>query len=236
MRKMLMLMLGVIALCTHLLAQNRTVTGRVIDSQGNGLPNVSIQVRGTSQGTVSAADGSYSLNVPANATLVFSSVNMTPQEMSIGTQTTINVSLAAGNTSLQEVVVTSFGIRRDRRTLGYSVTQLNTEQVTQTHTTNITNALSGKIPGVRISGSGGSFSGSSIIIRGYNTFTGNNQPLFVVDGIAIDNSGGGIALQTGPVNSNRAIDINQEDIETISVLKGLRLLPYTGQGLLMVLY
>ncbi|MDQ3682836.1 MAG: SusC/RagA family TonB-linked outer membrane protein [Bacteroidota bacterium] len=220
MRKILMLMLGVFALCTQLLAQTRTVTGRVTDNQGNGLPNVSVQVRGTNTGTVSTADGSYSLNVPANATLVFSSVDMATREMAVGDQTTINVSLTASNTNLQEVVVTSFGIRRDRRTLGYSVSQLNTEEVTQAHTTNITNALAGKIPGVRISGSGGSFSGSSIIIRGFNTFTGNNQPLFVVDGIPIDNSGGGIALQTGPVNSNRAIDINQEDIETISVLKG----------------
>src|SRR5678809_219791 len=87
-------------------------------------------------------------------------------------------------------------------------------------TTNITNALAGKIAGVRVSGSGGSFAGSSIIIRGYNTFTGSNQPLFVIDGVPVDNGGGGNALQTGPNNSNRAIDINQDDIETISVLKG----------------
>ncbi|MEO5591343.1 MAG: SusC/RagA family TonB-linked outer membrane protein, partial [Chitinophagaceae bacterium] len=94
------------------------------------------------------------------------------------------------------------------------------EELTQAHTTNVTNALAGKIPGVKISGSGGSFTGSSIIIRGVTTLTGSNQPLFVVDGIPFDNSGGGAPLQTGPPVSNRAIDINQEDIENITVLKG----------------
>ena len=101
-------------------------------------------------------------------------------------------------------------LKKDKKTLGYGVTQVSAQELTQAHTTNITNALAGKIPGVRVSGTGGSFTGSSIIIRGYTTFTGSNQPLFVIDGIPIDNSGGGSPLQVGPTVSNRAIDINQE--------------------------
>jgi TonB-linked SusC/RagA family outer membrane protein len=221
MRKIVLLLVGVLAMFLQLLAQNRTISGRVIDAQGSGIPNVTVSVKGTKVGTVSTEDGSFTISVPAEGkTLVFSAVGMTTQEVNLNNQTSVSVVLQQTDANLTEVVVTSFGIKKDRRTLGYSVSQLNTDQLTQTHQTNITNALAGKVPGVRISGSGGSFSGSSIIIRGYNTFTGTNQPLFVIDGIPIDNSGGGIALQTGPVNSNRAIDINQEDIESMSVLKG----------------
>jgi hypothetical protein len=112
MRKILMLLLGVFALCTQILAQNRTITGRVTDSQGNGLPNVSIQIKGTNTGTVSAMDGSYSLSVSPSATiLVFSSVDRTSQEVAIGSRTTINATLAATNQSLQEVVVVGYGMK-----------------------------------------------------------------------------------------------------------------------------
>ena len=221
MRKFLCLIMAVIAMTTLSWAQ-RTISGKVTDDKGVPVPNVSIQVKGTQTGTVSGQDGSFSLTVPANAkTLVFSSVGMTTQEVSIGDQASVNVSLRnAAEANLQEVVVTALGIKRDKKTLGYDVSQINNQQLTQAHTTNITNALTGKVPGVRVSGSGGSFAGSSIIIRGYNTFTGSNQPLFVIDGVPIDNGGGGNALQTGPTNSNRAIDINQEDVESISILKG----------------
>ena len=121
---------------------------------------------------------------------------------------------------MSEVVVTAFGIKKNKKDLGYGVSQLSATELSQAHTTNITNALASKVPGVRISGSGGSFSSSSILIRGFTTFQGTNQPLFVVDGIPIDNGGGGTPLQNGPVTSSRAIDLNQDDIESISVLKG----------------
>jgi TonB-dependent SusC/RagA subfamily outer membrane receptor len=163
----------------------------------------------------------YSITVPTGATtLVFSYVHQAGLEITIGSQSVINATLKSEEKALSEVVVTAMGVKRDRKTLGYSVTDLKAEEVTMAHTTNITNALNGKIAGVRIQGSGGSFTGSSIIIRGYTTFTGSNQPLFVVDGIPIDNSGGGSPLQAGPSVSNRAIDLNQEDIESMTVLKG----------------
>jgi TonB-linked SusC/RagA family outer membrane protein len=220
MRKLLLLVMGVMLSATALLAQ-RTISGKVTDDKGAVLANASVTVKGTTTGTVTQNDGSYSLTIPGNArTLVFSSVDMGEQEVSIGDLTLINVSLKNADKNLTEVVVTAFGIKKDKKTLGYGVTQLSAAELTKSHTTNLTNALAGKVPGVRVSGSGGSFTGSSILIRGYTTLTGSNQPLFVIDGIPIDNSGGGSPLQAGPSVSNRAIDINQEDIESMSVLKG----------------
>src|SRR5260221_413057 len=220
MRKLFLFLGGVVFFAAQAIAQ-RSVTGKVTDEKGNPLPNVSVLARGTTTGTVTKADGTYTLTVPANAkALVFSSVDMSPIELAIGTQTVINATLKAEDKTMSEVIVTAFGIKKDKKTLGYDVSQVSAAELTQAHTTNITNALDGKIPVVRVSGSGGSFSSASIIIRGYNTFTGSNQPLFVIDGIPIDNSGGGTPLQNGPTTSSRAIDINQEDIERISVLKG----------------
>ena len=220
MRKLFLLLWGVVFFATQALAQ-KSVSGKVTDEKGNPLPDVSVVISGTNTGTVTKADGTYTLTIPANAkTLVFSSVDLSTVEIAIGTGALINATLKNEDKTMSEVVVTAFGIKKDKKTLGYGVTQLNAEELTRSHTTNITNALAGKIPGVRVTGSGGSFTGSSILIRGYTTFTGSNQPLFVIDGIPIDNSGGISPLQAGPSVSNRAIDINQEDIESITVLKG----------------
>ena len=220
MRKLFLLLWGVVFFATQALAQ-KSVSGKVTDAKGNPIPDVSVVISGTNTGTVTKADGTYTLTIPANAkALVFSSVDMSTVEIAIGTGALINATLKNEDKTMSEVVVTAFGIKKDKKTLGYGVTQLNAEELTRSHTTNITNALAGKIPGVRVTGSGGSFTGSSILIRGYTTFTGSNQPLFVIDGIPIDNSGGGSPLQAGPSVSNRAIDINQEDIESITVLKG----------------
>lgn len=220
MRKLLLMAAAMLLVVGNLMAQ-KTITGKVTDAMGNPLPNVSIIVKGSTTGTVTKEDGTYSLTVPANArSLIFSAVDMATFEAAIGSQSVINATLKIEDKIISEVVVTAFGIKKDKKTLGYGVTQLNTAELTQGHPTNITNALAAKVPGVRVSGSGGSFTGSSIIIRGFTTFTGSNQPLFVIDGIPIDNSGGGSPLQSGPTVSNRAIDINPDDIESMSVLKG----------------
>lgn len=203
-----------------LMAQ-KTITGKVTDEKGSPLPNASVIVKGTTVGTTTKEDGSYTLTLPAGAkSLIVSTVDMDPVEKLIGDGPVVDVVLRPQDRIMTEVVVTAFGIKKNKKDLGYGVTQLSNAELTQGHTTNITNALAAKVPGVRVSGSGGSFTGSGILIRGYTTFTGSNQPLFVVDGIPIDNSGGGSPLQNGPSVSNRAIDINQEDIESISVLKG----------------
>ena len=220
MRKLLLLFAaGVLSVC-QLWAQ-RTITGIVTDDKGSPMANVSVIIKGTKSGTVTKVDGTYSLSVSGSAkTLVFSSVEGGSQEVAIGEQSSINVTMKAQEKAMSEVVVTAFGIRKDKKSIGYSTTQLTNEQVNMSHNINITNALTGKVAGIRVNGSGGSFSGSSIIIRGYNTFTGSNQPLIVVDGIALNNGGGGNALQTGVTNSNRGIDLNPDDIESMTVLKG----------------
>lgn len=198
----------------------KAVSGRVTTEEGEPLIGATVIVKGTTVGAVTDITGSFRLNAPTNATtLVVSYSGYQSVETPIGEGGEINVILKE-SIILQEAVVTAFGVKRDKSNLGYAVTEISSEQLTLARTTNVTNALAAKIPGVRLQGSGGSFSGSHILIRGYTTFTGNNQPLFVVDGIPVDNSGGGTQLQRGPVTSNRAIDFNQEDIESISVLKG----------------
>ena len=220
MRKLLLFVMAILLYAGSLMAQ-KTITGKVTDEKGNPLPNASVIVKGTTTGTVTKDDGTYSLLLPSGAkSLIISTVDMDPIEKQIGEGNVFDVVLRPQDRIMSEVVVTAFGIRKSKKELGYGVTQLNNAELTQGHTTNITNALAAKVPGVRVSGSGGSFTGSGILIRGYTTFTGSNQPLFVIDGIPIDNSGGGSPLQNGPSVSNRAIDLNQEDIESISVLKG----------------
>ncbi len=208
----------VLPLCS-ILAQ-RTLSGIVSSDKGEALVGASVVLKGTTKGAITDIDGKYTLDIPNDAkTLTISYTGFNTQEIAIGTSNVLNISLAEGAV-LDEMVVTAFGIKKDKSNLGYGVSQVTSQELTTAHTTNITNALAAKVPGIRVSGSGGSFSSSSITIRGFTSFTGSNQPLFVVDGISIDNSGGGNALQTGVTNSGRAIDLNQEDIESISVLKG----------------
>ncbi|MGK2864235.1 MAG: SusC/RagA family TonB-linked outer membrane protein [Chitinophagaceae bacterium] len=220
MRKLLVLLTAILYFTGGLLAQ-KTVTGKVTDDQGNPIPNASVIIKGTNSGTVTNSDGTYSLTVPAEAnTLIFSAVDMTLQEMTIGTNSIVNLSLKSENRTMAEVVVTSFGIKRDKKLLGYSTPTIKAEDLTAVRNSNISNSLVGKVAGVRTQGSGGSFTGSSILIRGYTSVTGSSAPLYVVDGLPIDNSGGGTTLQTGATSSNRVVDINPDDIESMTILKG----------------
>ena len=218
--KKLLLVWSIILVSIGSIQAQKTITGTVNSDKGEPLVGASVIVKGTTTGGLTDLDGKYSVSVPNDATtLVVSFTGFTPKEVAIGAMSVVDVILEEG-AALQEVVVTAFGIKKDKSNLGYGVSQVSSEDLTMAHTTNITNALSAKVSGVRVSGAGGSFSSSSIIIRGYTSFTGSNQPLFVVDGVSVDNSGGGSSLQNGVTNSSRAIDFNQDDIESISVLKG----------------
>ena len=219
MRKILLLLLGVFVLCTQLLAQNRTLTGRVTDSQGNGLPNVSIQVKGTNQGTVSAMDGSYSLSVsPSATTLVFSSVDRTSQEVAIGSQTAINATLAATNQSLQEVVVVGYGTQQQRTRI-QAASVIRADEFTNTPILSPTQALQGRAAGVNMVNSSGLLGAApNVQVRGAASLLGGTQPLYVVDGVPLNDdviSGG----QGGGSGLNPLIDLNPNDIESITVLK-----------------
>ncbi|MBA2500705.1 MAG: SusC/RagA family TonB-linked outer membrane protein [Chitinophagaceae bacterium] len=203
--------------------QGRQITGTVRDANGIPLASVSVLEKGTSTGTVTDANGAFSINVSKpNATLVFSYVGMEPQELFLGTSNNYEVSLSAtGN--LSEVVVTAMGIRKEKRELGYSIQNVSGDDLNINRQSNVVNALQGKVSGVTISSTGGApGQGARILIRGINSLDAgrNNQPLFIVDGVEVDNS----TFTTGGGDSrgmtNRAADINPDDVESISVLKG----------------
>ncbi len=206
------------------LAQDSTISGKITDAkEGNALPGVNVIVKGTSIGVLSDFDGSYSIKIPKqDAVLVFSSLGYATKEIVVNAQTNINVSLAEAEEQLDEVVVTALGIERDRKTLGYSVTQLQGESISEVKTANALNALQGKVAGVNITPPSTGASGSSrVVIRGASSLSGANQPLYVVDGVTIDNTQLGAASQWGGSDFGDGISsINPDDIASVSILKG----------------
>jgi TonB-linked SusC/RagA family outer membrane protein len=209
-----------------LLAQTKVITGTVSSSvEGEGpIPGVTVQVKGTTIGTVTDANGKYTLSVPTNATtLIFTYIGMKKQEIAIGGRSEINGAMESDILGLDEVVVTALGISREKKALGYAVQDLGGEKIEKTKVSNIVNAFQGKLSGVQISNSdGGVASGVRILIRGVNSLSasGNNQPLFVVDGVPINNSTSDPGAYGGKDYGNAASDINPSDVENISVLKG----------------
>ncbi|WP_108424591.1 SusC/RagA family TonB-linked outer membrane protein [Flagellimonas amoyensis] len=201
----------------------QTITGTVSDESGVPLPGVNIVEKGTGNGVSSDFDGNYSIAVSdGNAILVFSSLGMETVEVSINGRSTINLSMKEDAQQLGEVVVTALGIRKDTKALGYSLTELGGDEISTVKTPNAINALQGKIAGVNITQNATGAAGSSrVIIRGNSTLTGNNQPLYVVDGIPIGNDNNGAASLWGGSDGGDGISsINPDDIASISVLKG----------------
>ena len=204
------------------------VSGTVTASEdGSALPGVNVLLKGTSNGTTTSADGKYTLSIPdGGGTLVFSFIGYTTQEVAVGTQTTVDVVMNQEVQSLGEVVVTAFGIAKEKKGLVYSVTEVKGSDFTQARENNVANALTGKIAGVNATGMATGPGGSSrIIIRGNGSLGGNNQPLYVINGMPMDNSSPqGSTESTGNANNVDRGDgiggINPDDIESISVLKG----------------
>ena len=204
-------------------AQEKTISGTVSDGSGLPLPGATVLVKGTSSGTSSDFDGKYSIKADQGGTLVFSFVGYTTKEVTVGASNTINVTLQEDAEALEEVVVTALGIKREEKTLGYAAQGLKGEAMTEARESNISNALSGKIAGVQVTGTSGSVGASSrIVLRGNSSIFGSNEPLYIVDGVPIDNSTAG--NNAGPFGGvdlpNGASDINPDDIESIQVLKG----------------
>jgi TonB-linked SusC/RagA family outer membrane protein len=206
-------------------AQTRTVTGLVTSAEdGSPIPGVSISVQGTTLGTVSDMDGRYSLQVPQDAqTLVFSFVGMATSEVPIEGRNTINVTLQPQAIGVDEVVVTALGTSRAKKSLGYASQGVSGDAVTATNELNPISALSGKVAGMQITGQ--NFAGSqNILIRGASSFSQNNQPLFVVDGVPISNENfNTVSAQTGTGGydyGSMINDLNAYDIQSIDVLKG----------------
>ncbi|MFP4060648.1 MAG: carboxypeptidase-like regulatory domain-containing protein, partial [Bacteroidales bacterium] len=172
-------------------AQRMQITGTVTNSQdGSTLPGVSVVVKGTTIGTITDYDGTYQLSVPEDATtLVFSFIGMKTLEVPIEGRTTVDVALEPDVLGLDEVVVTALGITRARKAVGYSVQDISGEDISDAQSTHVLNAISGKVAGVQITNSAGAAGSSvSMVIRGPASLTRSNQPLFVVDGVPIDNS------------------------------------------------
>src|SRR5690554_3867795 len=184
---MLILLFAFLSISSH--AQAQTVSGKVVSAEdGAGLPGVNVVLQGTTIGTVTDIDGNYTLDAPSNGTLVFSFIGFTTQQVAISNRSVVDVQLSSDIQQLSEVVVTALGIVREERSLGYSTQEVGAEELNKTRESNVVNALSGKVAGVQITGSGGTLGGSSrITIRGINSISGNNQPLFVVDGVPMAN-------------------------------------------------
>jgi len=238
MKRILLLVLTGIGIISSqfLWAQTATITGRVLDtSTSEYLPGVVVLIKGTTTGVVTDGAGSYSIKATPKQILLFSSVGYKPQEIAVGSSTTINVKLEVSTIVLEEALVTAeFGIKRPARSIGASTQTVKGADIADSGRENFVNSLQGRVAGVQITSSGGTpGSSSSVIIRGATSISGNNQPLYVIDGIPMSNTTfnpiGSLAAKSGsdPVVStanldfaNRGSDLNSEDIESMTVLKG----------------
>ncbi len=214
--KKIFVFLGLLIFITLKLAgQTRQVTGTVTYAHdGTPLIGVTVLIKGTTTGTTTDLEGRYRINASPADVLVFRFVGMDPWETPVGDRTVINASLREAATTLQQVVVTALGIEREVRTLTYNVQEVGSQAIASSRQENLVNALQGRVSGVQITSMGGApGAASEIILRGATSVDGDNQPLFVIDGIPISNS-------SVRGTTNRAVDINPSDIESISVLKG----------------
>ena len=218
--------LTVLCLClaSAIQAQNVSVKGTVTDETGQPVAGATVKVKGYTTGTITDANGRYTLSTPANSTLEFSCMGFKGQSVRVGSaDSSVNIRLDEDVAGLEEVVVTALGIKKEQKALGYSVASINADELVKTGAPNFAAALYGKAPGVRVSSApGGNVSAVAINVRGYSSITGNTQPLIVLDGVPIRN---GQTNNEGywsnqRIRSNGLIDINPEDIENISILKG----------------
>jgi TonB-linked SusC/RagA family outer membrane protein len=222
MRKILLIFAVCITLIGSAYAQ-KAVTGTVTGDDGLGIPGVSVVQKGTSVGTITNVDGKFTISVPADAVLSFSFVGMTTIEESVNGRSTINVVMSSSAIGINEVVVTAMGVSRERKALGYAMSTIPSAELTKVASTNFATTLYGKAPGVRVSAApGGATSAVNINIRGVNSITGKSQPLIVVDGVPIRDGEVNNSNYWGDqrLRGNGLIDLNPEDIENISILKG----------------
>jgi TonB-linked SusC/RagA family outer membrane protein len=207
------------------------IRGRVASSDGQSLSGVSIRIKGSTRGTTTDANGLFTIEANRGDVLIVSYVGYQPTEVTVGENQNITVSLQASDSQLSEVVVTALGVRRERKALGYSVTEVKGSELTQAREVNVANSLVGRVAGVNVNSvSGGPAASTNVLIRGVSSLSGNNQPLYVVNGIPVTNqiedAAGNVPGNNGGQYSNAPdlgdgiSNINPDDIETISVLKG----------------
>lgn len=232
MRKILALVALLVLYSVLGMGQTKTITGKVTDDLGNPVPFATVKIKGTTRGVAADAQGNFTMQAQPNDVLVVSAVSFGDIELTVGTDSNVQAVLK-GQDNLSEVVVTALGIRRQKNTLPYAAQQISGEDISKVRTGNAASALSGKISGLQIIQGNGIGGSTNIVIRGAKSLTGNNQALFVVDGVPVDNSnnnangtnrGNPLISQTtgrgGYDYGNAAADINPDDIESINVLKG----------------
>jgi TonB-linked SusC/RagA family outer membrane protein len=226
MKKLLQSLFVFLFIAVSAFAQERTITGTVTGQEdGLPLPGVSVRLQGTTTGTSTGADGKFLLRVSANATsLEFSSLGFVSQTRPIGSSNVINVVLANDAQALSEVVVTALGISRKKNELPFSAQEVKAEEITMTRNNNLVNSLGGKVAGLDVKRSNALGGSTNVVIRGAKSISGNNQALFVVDGVPVSNaSANTVNQQTGRAGydfGNAAADINPDDVESMTVLKG----------------
>jgi len=220
--KSLFRLLVVFLLTAQMSFAQKTVTGVVSDSDGLPLPGATILVQGTTTGVTTDFDGNFSINVAEGQTLEFSFVGYETAAIAVGSGNVINVTLSLG-TQLEEVIVTSLGITREKRALGYAVSEVDNSQIENRASGDVARVLSGKASGVQVTNQGGiSGSGTSVVIRGLSTFSSSNQPLFVVDGVPFQSDTNAMgSFTSGNNGSSRFLDLDPNNIESVNVLKGL---------------
>ncbi|MFS4484072.1 SusC/RagA family TonB-linked outer membrane protein [Hyunsoonleella sp. 2307UL5-6] len=204
-------------------AQAKTVSGTVSDESGLPLPGTTVLIKGTTNGTSTDFDGNYTISAKQGDILVFSFVGYTTLEKTVGASNSIKVTLKEDAAALDEVVVTALGIRREARSIGYAVSTVKSEDLNEVRETNVLSSLQGKASGLLITNQSGNVGGSTrILIRGNSSLSGTVQPLFVVDGVPISNQNvaTGSRITGGFDFGNRAQDINPDDIDTVTILKG----------------
>ena len=237
MRKSLFYLLLLVLSCSALAgnAQEKAVSGNVLsDDEKVPLAGVTVRVKGTNRVSLSNGNGLYSIKASKGETLLFTHIGYDQSSATVGDGTVISIKMKKTDTQLGEVVVTAMDIKRNPRELGYSVQTVKGSDIQQTQRENFVNSLQGRVSGLTVTPTSGAAGASAgIVLRGFNTLSGNNQPLFIVDGIIIDNqtlnsnsqSGSGIGLASdgnnrNNDNTNRIADINPSDIESVTVLKG----------------
>lgn len=211
-----------LALLVHIsYAQEKTVTGKVADASGP-LPGVTVIIKGTNTGTQSDFDGNYTIKAKTGDVLLYSFIGMNTAQKTVGSSNVINVTMTESAEALEEVVVTGFGRKVEKRSATFAVQQVGGEEMTAARESNIVNSLSGKVAGVQITNSSGAVGSSSrVVLRGAASITGNNQPLYVVNGVPLESGNYGNSSDGGGADLPNGIsDINADDIESISVLKG----------------
>jgi len=235
MRKLFLLAVSCFLLLLSAKAQMQEVTGKITDSLGNPIPGASIRIKGVKAGSSAGPDGSFRIQTPRNGMLVISAVGFVPQEIRTSGGGALSITLGSAARVMNEVVVTAIGISREKRELGSATQTINADQLNKSGTGNALSELNGKASGLTvINSSGDPGAGTYVRLRGVTSITGNNQPLMVIDGVPIDNSinnydptstgaaasGAGGNLLGGAQPTNRGVDLNPNDIESVTLLKG----------------